>query len=613
MAWYRTLGPVTYTDGDQVRHITKAGIRIDLTPMQAAELAGMVVLDRTTPFTYPRADFLKYESSVLFPVEGIEDAVYLANDSGLLYRWIGDDYAPIGLVANWDDISLMPAFVAAGPTAADARAAIGAGAVGDDLFTSTTPEAAREAIEAVTAAEALEQAADYAVAKLPAGHYTPTGKPDGAVGPFDSGQTVSSFGNAIGAVVGGVIAHTPSATPSAGYYQVNAGARVVRAGCEVRWPVGAVGALAIVFPVAAWATGDTAAVAGVHLVMYGNGVWHCSRWNAPGETKYAEYTTHGRYADVWDGEWRSVELWIDIDTGEATLFFPDGGYTKFQADAISDDTGNFVIWEQFENNGADVPCEFRNLWYDTESPRRDAATATRADIARILFDSGAGDWDYASTVSSAGTKILDVNSAVVQAVTGSTTHTIQLPTTDVNAGHLVFVLNGTTGAVTVNSSSGAFVTALASGQSGMFIATTGAPTTAGAWRHIVFSTISGVESLTSKSLSSSRWIPRVISATSASALTPSVERSGGAEQYNYTALAADLTINAPTGTLSDGTELLFRIKDDGTSRTLTLNAIFVPLGVTIPTATVISKVVMVKARYNLAQTRWEVYDVKQEA
>jgi hypothetical protein len=92
-----------------------------------------------------------------------------------------------------------------------------------------------------------------------------------------------------------------------------------------------------------------------------------------------------------------------------------------------------------------------------------------------------------------------------------------------------------------------------------------------------------------------------------------VERSGGAEQYNYTALAANLTINAPTGTLVDGNELLFRFKDDGTSRTLTWNAIFVPLGVTIPAATVIGKVVMVWARYNLAQTRWEVYDVKQEA
>lgn len=621
MAWYRTLGPVTYTDGDQVRHITKAGVRIGLTPTQAAELAGMIVLDRTTPLTYPRADFLKYDSSVLFPTEGIEDAVYLANDSGLLYRWIDDDYAEVSVAAAWGSISGRPSVIAAGSTEADAQAALGGTATGRALFTADDAAAGRSALGSTDIGDDLFTATNGSAARdaidaqgtQPAGFYTPVGKPDGPVGQMDSGQAVSSFGNAIGGVVSGEIVHTTVASPSAGYYQVNAGARVRRAGCEVKWAPGSVGALAIVLPVAAWATGDTAAVAGVHLVMYGNGVWHSSRWNAPGETKYAEYTTHGRPADVRDGEWRKVEIWIDPDTGEATLFHPDGSFVRFQAATIADDTGNFVIWEQFENNIADAPCVIRNLWYDTQPARQDAHAATRAEVAEILALSGAGDWGGASTVASAGTTILDVASPTVQVVTGTTTHTFQLPSTDVQAGHLVFVLSGTTGAVSVNSSAGNFINALASGQSAMFIATSAAPTTAGAWRHIVFSTITGVESLTNKSISSSRWTPRVISATSASSLTPSVERSGGYEQYNYTALAANLTINAPTGTLTDGTELLFRIKDDGTSRTLTWNAIFVPLGATIPTATVIGKVVMVWARYNLAQTRWEVYDVKQEA
>lgn len=146
MAWYRTLGPVTYTDGDQVRHITKAGIRIDLTPTQAAELAGMIVLDRTTPFTYPRADFLKYESAVLFPTEGIEDAVYLANDSGLLYRWINDDYAPVGVVAAWGEITGAPAVIAAGSTEADAQTALGGTATGRAVFTADDAAAGREAL-----------------------------------------------------------------------------------------------------------------------------------------------------------------------------------------------------------------------------------------------------------------------------------------------------------------------------------------------------------------------------------------------------------------------------------------------------------------------------------
>lgn len=162
MAWYRTLGPVTYTDGDQVRHITKAGVRIDLTQTQAAELAGMVVLDRTTPFTYPRADFLKYESAVLFPTEGIEDAVYLANDSGLLYRWINDDYAPVGVVAAWGEITGAPNVIAAGSTEADAQTALGGTATGRALFTAVNAAAGRTAIEAADAAREASLGLSYA-------------------------------------------------------------------------------------------------------------------------------------------------------------------------------------------------------------------------------------------------------------------------------------------------------------------------------------------------------------------------------------------------------------------------------------------------------------------
>jgi len=165
MAWYRTLGPVTYTDGDQVRHITKAGIRIDLTPTQAAELAGMIVLDRTTPFTYPRADFLKYDSAVLFPVEGIEDAVYLANDSGLLYRWINDDYATVGVTAAWGDIDNLPAVIAAGPTEADAQAALGGTATGRALFTADDAAAGRTALGSTGVGDDLFTSADQITAR----------------------------------------------------------------------------------------------------------------------------------------------------------------------------------------------------------------------------------------------------------------------------------------------------------------------------------------------------------------------------------------------------------------------------------------------------------------
>lgn len=82
--------------------------------------------------------------------------------------------------------------------------------------------------------------------------------------------------------------------------------------------------------------------------------------------------------------------------------------------------------------------------------------------------------------------------------------------------------------------------------------------------------------------------------------------------YRLTAQAVNLTIAAPTGTVQDGQKLLLRIKDNGTARTITWNAIFRAIGVTLPTATVISKVVVIGAQYNAADTKWDVIAVAQE-
>ena len=111
-------------------------------------------------------------------------------------------------------------------------------------------------------------------------------------------------------------------------------------------------------------------------------------------------------------------------------------------------------------------------------------------------------------------------------------------------------------------------------------------------------TVSDGQTLTNK-----RITPRVSSTASASSLTPTI---ASYDQYVYTALAANLTINAPTGTPVDGNKLLFRIKDNGTARTLTWDAIFRAIGVTLPTTTVASKTMYVGAVYNAAETKWDI-------
>lgn len=115
---------------------------------------------------------------------------------------------------------------------------------------------------------------------------------------------------------------------------------------------------------------------------------------------------------------------------------------------------------------------------------------------------------------------------------------------------------------------------------------------------------------TAQTFTNKRINPRVSSTASGSTLTPTV---ASFDQYAYTALAANLTINAPTGTPVNGNKLIFRIKDNGTSRTLTWNAAYRAVGVDLPTATVVGKTLYVGAIYNAADTKWDVIAVAQEA
>lgn len=80
-----------------------------------------------------------------------------------------------------------------------------------------------------------------------------------------------------------------------------------------------------------------------------------------------------------------------------------------------------------------------------------------------------------------------------------------------------------------------------------------------------------------------------------------------------TALGANLTIGSPAGTPHNGGKFMFRIKDNGTPRTLTWDAIYRAVGVTLPTTTVANKVMYVGMVYNSAATKWDVIAVAVEA
>lgn len=111
-------------------------------------------------------------------------------------------------------------------------------------------------------------------------------------------------------------------------------------------------------------------------------------------------------------------------------------------------------------------------------------------------------------------------------------------------------------------------------------------------------------------LTNKRITPRVSSTASASSVTPDISAY---DVYAFTALAANLTINAPTGSPADGEKITLRILDNGTSRTLTWNGTYTAIGVTLPTSTTANKTVYIGCVYNAANTRWDVIAVTTQA
>ena len=103
-----------------------------------------------------------------------------------------------------------------------------------------------------------------------------------------------------------------------------------------------------------------------------------------------------------------------------------------------------------------------------------------------------------------------------------------------------------------------------------------------------------------------------ISTSTASTATLTVD-TDVSDFATITAQAEGLTIAAPTGSPVEGQKLIIRIKDDGSARAITFNAIFRALGVTLPTTTVVSKITYLGLVYNSTDTKWDIVATKTEA
>lgn len=119
-----------------------------------------------------------------------------------------------------------------------------------------------------------------------------------------------------------------------------------------------------------------------------------------------------------------------------------------------------------------------------------------------------------------------------------------------------------------------------------------------------------VGSGTNQTITNKRINPRVDSI--AGTTSPQTRSIDNFDQMQMTAISVDMTIGAPTGTPVNGQRYVIRLKDNGTARALTWDAIYRAIGVTLPTTTVINKTVYIFMVYNNADTKWDVVDVKQE-
>jgi hypothetical protein len=121
---------------------------------------------------------------------------------------------------------------------------------------------------------------------------------------------------------------------------------------------------------------------------------------------------------------------------------------------------------------------------------------------------------------------------------------------------------------------------------------------------------------TTDTLTNKRIDPRDVIATTATTLTPDLSVG---DMYAYTGLASALTINAPTGTPTNGEILLFRFLDNGTAKNLYWDGTYTNIGVTLPTTTTANKTTYVGCIYNSTNNppssipRWDVIAVSTQA
>lgn len=113
-------------------------------------------------------------------------------------------------------------------------------------------------------------------------------------------------------------------------------------------------------------------------------------------------------------------------------------------------------------------------------------------------------------------------------------------------------------------------------------------------------------------LTNKRITARVQSVSNAATVTPDADAN---DCVDITAIAQAFTIANPTGTPTNFQKLIIRIKDNGTARAITFGSGYVAGGVSLPTTTVLSKILTLGFLYNTANSlnKWQLVASASEA
>jgi hypothetical protein len=121
-----------------------------------------------------------------------------------------------------------------------------------------------------------------------------------------------------------------------------------------------------------------------------------------------------------------------------------------------------------------------------------------------------------------------------------------------------------------------------------------------------------VTTTATQTLTNKRVTPRVGSIATAATITPPTDTC---DTYDVTALVTGLTIAAPSPALTadnNSQKILIRIYS-AAQQTLTWNAIYQPIGVTLPLSTAAGKWTYIGIVYNSTSSKWDVIAVGQQA